>query len=108
MENTAFRVYCSTFMLFDVTLPNTLKQSHAHESDHLQSLFQYPTWPFHITIFHKYNCFDIQKAHLNKIGFEDNPLHRRVKRTQAVTHPRIGSPPKPILVIRLAFADNQN
>ena len=50
MENTAFRVYCSTYMLFDVTLPNALRQSHAHESDHLQSLFQYPTWSFYITI----------------------------------------------------------
>ena len=38
-------------MLFDVTLPNALRQSqsHAHESDHLQSLFQYPIWSFYIT-----------------------------------------------------------
>jgi hypothetical protein len=28
-----------TFMLVDVTLPNALRQSHAHESDHLQCLF---------------------------------------------------------------------
>jgi len=36
-------------MLFDVTLPNTLRQSHAHKSDHLQSLLQYTTGTFFIT-----------------------------------------------------------
>ncbi len=41
LGNKIVRVYCSSFMLFGVTLPNTLRQSHAHESAHLQSLFLY-------------------------------------------------------------------
>jgi len=39
-------------MLFGVTLPNTLRQSHAHESAHPQSLFLYAAWALCITAFY--------------------------------------------------------
>ena len=49
MKNPIVRIIGTTFKLFDVTLPNALKQSHAHESDHLQSLSLYATWALGIT-----------------------------------------------------------
>ena len=38
-------------MLFGATLPNALRQLHAHESDHLQSLFLQTIWALCITAF---------------------------------------------------------
>jgi hypothetical protein len=40
MKNSIFWIYCSALIRVDVTLPNALRQSHARESDYLQSLFQ--------------------------------------------------------------------
>ena len=93
------RVYCSSFMLFGVTLTNALRQSHAHESAHLQSLFLYATWALCITAF-IFNIFSLLNelkkvsapSTIDNVRFTDVDI-RRSSRINPIPKERFGGCP---------------